>query len=189
MRVQRGLARALAGALGVWMVLWGFAVSGASADANDTSAGASGPLLHGVFWGGSISTENDVDWYVLYTVGIGTFYVEVRPYNVAPCIGQDAKYTLWVTASPQLLTAPIPTPPPPPPPASAPPKSTPGTRPPGGRGTAGPPENCLRARARVRRLQRRQRLAHRLPLAARQREQAFLRHRLRRASDHVRRQC
>lgn len=139
--------------------------SHAWADANDTPAGASGPLLQGDFWSGSISTENDVDWYVLYsgastelgvhlnsqgpddcfgqvieltdgdgrylshyshinssetghilyTVGIGTFYIKVSPYNVAPCIGSNAKYVLWVTASPGLLTAPPYIPPPAPP--------------------------------------------------------------------------
>jgi hypothetical protein len=161
----------------------------AVADPNDSPAGASGPLLHGAFWSESISTENDVDWYVLYsggstelgihlnsqgpddcfgqvmeltdadgqflanygypinrfetqhilyTVGLGTFYVKVSPYNVAPCIGSDAKYVLWATASPALLAAPPAIPPP------APAAGKPG-------GSTGPPIDmrCRNARTRV----------------------------------------
>lgn len=230
------MARVLGGALGAWVVLCGLAASGATADLNDTPAGASGPLLQGAFWGGSIGTENDVDWYVLYsgastelgvhlssqgpddcfgqvmeltdgsgrflagygyainsaetqhilfTVGVGTFYVKVSPYNVSPCIGQEARYTLWATAWPQLLAAPPPTPAPPP--GNTPARNT--STSPGGHGAAAPSENCLRARAWEQRLQLRQRQAHQLPPAARRRQLSSLRHRLRRAHDLVRRQC
>ena len=174
--------------------------TGAAADPNDSPAGASGPLLHGAFWSGSISTENDVDWYVLYsggstelgvhlnsqgpddcfgqvmaltdgdgqflagygypinafetqhilyTVGIGTFYVKVSPYHVAPCIGPNAKYVLWATASPALLPTPPAIPPPP-----APAVGKPGS-------SAGPPVDmrCRNARTRVSNLKKKLRRA------------------------------
>jgi hypothetical protein len=242
MQHRPGLTRVLGASLAAWIAICGFAASHATADANDTSAGASGPLLHGVFWAGSIGTENDLDWYVLYsgastelgvhlngqgpddcfgqvmeltdgdgrflaghggsidrsetghilyTVDIGTYYVKVRPNNVAPCIGPDAKYTLWVTASPQLLTAPPPLPPAPPPSiaAPAPTTHTTGVRPGAVRGGTKPSFACRRARTWVRRLQRRRQRARRLRPAARRRQLASLRYPLRRAHSHVRRRC
>ncbi len=178
------------------IMLCGLSPAAAWADANDTPAGASGPLLHGDFWSGSISTENDVDWFVLYsgastelgvhlngqgpddcfgqvveltdgdgqflsgygypinasetqhilyTVGIGTFYVKVSPYNVAPCIGSNAKYGLWVTASPQLLTAP---------PYVLPPPASTTTKPIHSGGNSGPSASCRYARGRATALSR-----------------------------------
>ena len=50
--------------------------------------------------------------HILYTVGAGTFYVEVSPNNVAPCAGSEAVYRLWINASPALLSAPPYIPPP-----------------------------------------------------------------------------
>lgn len=125
--------------------------------------------------------------HILYTVGPGTFYVQVLPY-LSPCVGFDARYRIWINSSPSLLSAPPYIPPPAPPVTKPPPKRAPGPRSPAGDGDQ-PSENCQRARAWVRRLQQRQRRARYLPPRARQREQSFLRHRLRRARDHVRRQC
>lgn len=38
----------------------------AAAGPNDTMAGASGPILSGVIYDGTMGTENDVDWWVFY---------------------------------------------------------------------------------------------------------------------------
>jgi hypothetical protein len=91
--------------------------------------------------------------HILYTVGTGTFYVEVFPYNVAPCIGPDADYRLWINSSPLLLAGPPYIPPPapatmPPPAASKPSRSA--TR---------AAKECQRARTRVANLNRKLRRA------------------------------
>jgi hypothetical protein len=88
--------------------------------------------------------------HILYTVGPGTYYLEVAPYNVAPCIGPDARYAVWINSSLALLTAPPVVPPPPPPPSPSgtipPPKSV-------GSGS-GPSAFCRHARQRAAALSR-----------------------------------
>jgi hypothetical protein len=138
----------------------------------------------GEFLSEATAFKNEVD-QIHYTLPTpGTYYLEV---DGGDCSSLGS-YRIDLSAAPPLLTSPPYVLPPPPPPAT-PARRTPAPRPPAGSRDVSPSANCERARAWVGRLQRRQRQAHRLPLRARRREQAFLRHRLRRAYDHVRRQC
>lgn len=245
--VKAGLGRARAitrrqgtVALSVLVLLGIGGIASTTAQANDTRAEASGPILNGVVYQGTIGTVNDVDWWVfytgattqldvallglgpddcfgpymnltdsdggiieqsynvnryetehiLYTVGAGTFYVEVRPYNVAPCAGPEAVYRLGIGSSPALLSAPPYIPPPAPPVATSPSTGYPsrGTSPRRSRA-------CQQAQRRVRALKRKLRQANRLRVRrghARQRirrQRAQLQANLRRARSQVRTRC
>jgi hypothetical protein len=169
--------------------------TGALGEPNDSPAGASGPILSGGLYQGTIDTENDTDWWVfytgtstqldvaltglgaddcfgpemhlkdasgrlvaesgypaerfevehiLYTVGTGTFYVEVFPYHLAPCIGSEADYQLSINSTPSLLASP---PYIPPPPAPAPTPIPPAAKP--DRSAIRAAAECERARTQV----------------------------------------
>ena len=102
--------------------------------------------------------ERNETKHILYTVGPGTNYVEIKPYylNTSCGFGPEALYHLWINASPALLAAPpyIP-PPPPPPPASV---TTP-TAPKPNRSAIRAAAECGHARTRVTGLMRKLRRA------------------------------
>lgn len=131
-----------------------------------------GPLMNFTDANGAIIEQssnvnrNEIE-HILYTVGAGTFYVEVRPNNVAPCAGSDAVYRLGINASSALLTAPPRIPPP------APPSSSPG----------GVSRGCQQARARV------ASLSTRLRQATGRRQRNRLRARLRNARSRASSRC
>lgn len=209
------------------LVLGGFlSAASASAEPNDTAAGASGPIRNGVTYQGVIATENDFDWWVFYTgastqldiallglgredcfgpvmdlydsdgqvitgedypaernetrhilrtVDAGTFYVKVGPYNIAPCIGSEALYHLWINSSPALLAGPPYIPPPAPPSESG----SHGTSP--GRGSYA--AACRRTRQRI------SALSTRLRSANSRRQRNLLHAKLRRARNEARTYC
>jgi hypothetical protein len=113
--------------------------------------------------------------HIYYSVGPGTFYVEVFPYNVSPCIGSEADYRLWINSSPLLLAGP-PYVPPAPAPASAP-----ATRP--DRSAIRAAAECSRARTRV------SNLAKKLRRARGVNYRRIVRAELRRARADVARKC
>jgi hypothetical protein len=237
--VKAGLGRARAitrrqGVIALFtLVLLGIGgvASSGTAQANDTRAEASGPILNGAVYQDTTGTENDIDWWVfytgastqldialaglgpddcfgpymnltdsdgeiidqsynvnrnetehiLYTVGTGTFYVEVRPNNVAPCAGSEAVYRLGIGSSPALLSAPPYIPPPAPPAVTSPSTGYPSRG-----GSKRRTRGCQQAQRRVRTLTRKLRQANRRrarPAAAR------LRANLRRARSQVRTRC
>jgi hypothetical protein len=67
--------------------------SSARADANDTAAGALGPILNGQTATGTIGTENDVDWW-LFHASSGT-EADIALQGLAPesCFGPEATLT------------------------------------------------------------------------------------------------
>lgn len=107
--------------------------------------------------------------HILYTVGVGTFYIAVNPYNVAPCAGSEAVYRLWINASPALLSEPPYIPPPPAPPS-------PGSQ-------TGSSAGCRQARSRV------SSLSSRLRRAGGFRQRQRLRVKLRRARSQAASRC